>query len=337
MQEMVKDFFGRPLQDLRISVIDRCNFRCTYCMPAEVFGPDYAFLKDEFLLTFDEIERLAKVFVSIGVRKIRLTGGEPLLRKDLTKLIACLVKIDGLVDIGLTTNAIHLTKQAKALKEAGLHRVNVSLDAIDDDTFRNINGRNINTKPVIKGIIAAKEAGLEVKVNMVVKKGMNDHQVLPMAAYFKEQGITLRFIEFMDVGSTNGWNFDQVVTKRELIETIHGVYPLEQAEAHYFGEVAKRYRYVGTNVEVGFITSVSESFCSSCTRARISADGKFYTCLFATEGLDIRELLRDNLSDEELLHVIQDVWMNRKDRYSDERTEESAKNRPKIEMSYIGG
>ncbi|HGN6578970.1 GTP 3',8-cyclase MoaA [Bacillus cereus] len=337
MQEMVKDFFGRPLQDLRISVIDRCNFRCTYCMPAEIFGPEYAFLKDEFLLTFDEIERLAKLFVSIGVRKIRLTGGEPLLRKDLTKLIARLVKIDGLIDIGLTTNAIHLTKQAKALKEAGLHRVNVSLDAIDDDIFKNINGRNINTKPVIKGIIAAKEAGLEVKVNMVVKKEMNDHQVLPMAAYFKEQGITLRFIEFMDVGSTNGWNFDQVVTKRELIEMIHKVYPLEPAEAHYFGEVAKRYRYVGTNVEVGFITSVSESFCVSCTRARISADGKFYTCLFATEGLDVRELLRGNLSDEELLSVIQDVWMNRKDRYSDERTEESAKNRPKIEMSYIGG
>jgi len=337
MQEMVTDFFGRPLQDLRISVIDRCNFRCTYCMPAEVFGPDYAFLKDEFLLTFDEIERLAKVFVSIGVRKIRITGGEPLLRKDLTKLIARLVKIDGLVEIGLTTNAIHLTKQAKALKEAGLHRVNVSLDAIDDDIFRNINGRNINTKPVIKGIKAAKEAGLEVKVNMVVKKGMNDHQVLPMATYFKEQGITLRFIEFMDVGSTNGWNFDQVVTKQELIEMIHRVYPLEPAEAHYFGEVAKRYRYVGTNVEVGFITSVSESFCSSCTRARISADGKFYTCLFATEGLDVRKLLRGNLSDDELLSVIQDVWVNRKDRYSDERTEESAKNRPKIEMSYIGG
>ncbi|MGE1129070.1 GTP 3',8-cyclase MoaA [Bacillus wiedmannii] len=337
MQEMVTDFFGRPLQDLRISVIDRCNFRCTYCMPAEVFGPDYAFLKDEFLLTFDEIERLAKLFVSIGVRKIRLTGGEPLLRKDLTKLIARLVKIEGLVDIGLTTNAIHLTKQAKALKEAGLHRVNVSLDAIDDDVFKDINGRNINTKPVIKGIMAAKEAGLDVKVNMVVKKGMNDHQVLPMAAYFKVQGITLRFIEFMDVGSTNGWDFDQVVTKQELIEMIHSMYPLEPAEAHYFGEVAKRYRYVGTNVEVGFITSVSESFCSSCTRARISADGKFYTCLFATEGLDVRELLRGNLSDDELVSVIQNVWMNRKDRYSDERTEESAKNRPKIEMSYIGG
>ncbi|MGG5804636.1 GTP 3',8-cyclase MoaA [Bacillus mycoides] len=337
MQEKVKDFFGRPLQDLRISVIDRCNLRCTYCMPAEVFGPDYAFLKDEFLLTFDEIERLAKVFVSIGVRKIRLTGGEPLLRKDLTKLIERLVKIDGLVDIGLTTNAIHLTKQAKALKEAGLHRVNVSLDAIDDNVFRAINGRNMNTKPVLKGIMAAKEAGLEVKVNMVVKKGMNDHQVLPVATYFKEQGITLRFIEFMDVGSTNGWNFDQVITKRELIDMIHGVYPIESAEAHYFGEVAKRYRYVGTNVEVGFITSVSESFCSSCTRARISADGKFYTCLFATEGMDLRKLLRESLSDNELLKAIQYVWENRKDRYSDERTEESAKNRPKIEMSYIGG
>ncbi|MGW6191613.1 GTP 3',8-cyclase MoaA [Bacillus cereus] len=337
MQEKVKDFLGRPLQDLRISVIDRCNLRCTYCMPAEVFGPDYAFLKDEFLLTFDEIERLAKVFVSIGVRKIRLTGGEPLLRKDLTKLIERLVKIDGLVDLGLTTNAIHLTKQAKALKEAGLHRVNVSLDAIDDNVFRAINGRNMNTKPVLKGIMAAKEAGLEVKVNMVVKKGMNDHQVLPVAAYFKEQGISLRFIEFMDVGSTNGWNFDQVITKRELIDMIHGVYPIEPAEAHYFGEVAKRYRYVGTNVEVGFITSVSESFCSSCTRARISADGKFYTCLFATEGMDLRKLLRENLSDNELLKAIQDVWENRKDRYSDERTEESAKNRPKIEMSYIGG
>ncbi|MCW9131883.1 GTP 3',8-cyclase MoaA [Bacillus paramycoides] len=337
MQEKVKDFFGRPLQDLRISVIDRCNFRCTYCMPAEVFGPDYAFLKDEFLLTFDEIERLAKVFVSIGVRKIRLTGGEPLLRKDLTKLIARLAKLDGLVDIGLTTNAIHLTKQAKALKEAGLHRVNVSLDAIDDEVFRTINGRNINTKPVLKGIMAAKEVGLEVKVNMVVKKGMNDHQVLPMATYFKEQGISLRFIEFMDVGSTNGWNFDQVITKQELIDMIHQVYPIEPAESHYFGEVAKRYRYVGTDVEVGFITSVSESFCSSCTRARISADGKFYTCLFATEGMDLRKLLRENLSDNDLLKAIQGVWEDRKDRYSDERTEESAKNRPKIEMSYIGG
>ncbi|MDM5156887.1 GTP 3',8-cyclase MoaA [Bacillus sp. DX1.1] len=337
MREKIRDSLQRPLQDLRISVIDRCNFRCTYCMPAEVFGPEYAFLQDEFLLTFDEIERLAKLFVSIGVKKIRLTGGEPLLRKDLTQLIERLVKIEGLTDIGLTTNGIHLTKQAKALKEAGLQRVNVSLDAIEDDVFRKINGRNISTKPVLKGIAAAKAAGLEVKVNMVVKKGMNDSQILPMAAYFKEQEISLRFIEFMDVGSTNGWNFEQVITKQELIEKIGRVYPIEPAEPHYFGEVAKRYRYVGSDVEVGFITSVSESFCSSCTRARISADGKFYTCLFATKGTDLRTLLREDISDPDLLKVVQDVWGYRKDRYSDERTEETAKNRPKIEMSYIGG
>lgn len=337
MREKITDSLQRPLQDLRISVIDRCNFRCTYCMPAEVFGPDYAFLQEEFLLTFDEIERLAKLFVGMGVKKIRLTGGEPLLRKDLPKLIQRLAKLDGLTDIGLTTNGIHLTKQAKALKEAGLHRVNVSLDAIEDDVFREINGRNISTKPVLKGIAAAKEAGLDVKVNMVVKKGMNDGQILPMAAYFKEQKIPLRFIEFMDVGSTNGWNFEQVITKQELIEKISQVYPIEPVDPHYFGEVAKRYRYVDSDVEVGFITSVSESFCSSCTRARISADGKFYNCLFATKGTDLRSLLREGISDTDLLQVVQNIWEYRKDRYSDERTEESANNRPKIEMSYIGG
>ncbi|WP_243524887.1 GTP 3',8-cyclase MoaA [Bacillus pseudomycoides] len=337
MREKITDSLQRPLQDLRISVIDRCNFRCTYCMPAEVFGPDYAFLQEEFLLTFDEIERLAKMFVGMGVKKIRLTGGEPLLRKDLPKLIARLAKLEGLTDIGLTTNGIHLTKQAKALKEAGLHRVNVSLDAIEDDVFRKINGRNISTKPVLKGIVAAKAAGLDVKVNMVVKKGMNDSQILPMAAYFKEQGISLRYIEFMDVGSTNGWNFEQVITKQELIEKISQIYPIEPVDLHYFGEVAKRYRYVGSDTEVGFITSVSESFCSSCTRARISADGKFYTCLFATKGTDLRSLLREDISDTDLLKVVQNVWEYRQDRYSDERTEESANNRPKIEMSYIGG
>ncbi|PEY42481.1 GTP 3',8-cyclase MoaA [Bacillus cereus] len=337
MREKITDSLQRPLQDLRISVIDRCNFRCTYCMPAEVFGPDYAFLQEEFLLTFDEIERLAKMFVGMGVKKIRLTGGEPLLRKDLPKLIARLAKLEGLTDIGLTTNGIHLTKQAKALKEAGLNRVNVSLDAIEDDVFRKINGRNISTKPVLKGIAAAKAAGLDVKVNMVVKKGMNDSQILPMAAYFKEQGISLRYIEFMDVGSTNGWNFEQVITKQELIEKISQIYPIEPVDPHYFGEVAKRYRYVGSDTEVGFITSVSESFCSSCTRARISADGKFYTCLFATKGTDLRSLLREDISDTDLLKVVQNVWEYRQDRYSDERTEESANNRPKIEMSYIGG
>ncbi|WP_235184465.1 GTP 3',8-cyclase MoaA [Bacillus manliponensis] len=333
----MKDIWKRPLQDLRISVIDQCNFRCTYCMPAEVFGPEYAFLKEEFLLTFDEIERLAKLFVHIGVRKIRLTGGEPLLRKNMPELIERLARLEGLTDIGLTTNGIHLTKQAKSLYNAGLKRVNVSLDAIDDDVFQQINGRRVGTQPVRRGIEAAIEAGLEVKVNMVVKKGMNDDQVLKMASYCKERGISLRFIEFMDVGSTNGWNFDQVITKEQLIEMIHKVYPIEPLDPHYFGEVAKRYRYIGSEAEIGFITSVSESFCSSCTRARISAEGKLFTCLFATEGTDLRTLLREGISDKELLAVVKDVWNKRSDRYSDERTEESANNRPKIEMSYIGG
>ncbi|OJD64392.1 MULTISPECIES: GTP 3',8-cyclase MoaA [Bacillus] len=337
MYEKMRDSLERPLQDLRISVIDRCNFRCTYCMPAEVFGPDYAFLQEEFLLTFDEIERLARLFISMGVEKIRLTGGEPLLRKDLPKLIARLAKLEGLKDIGLTTNGIHLAKQAKLLKEAGLKRVNISLDAIEDHVFQKINGRNVSTKPVLKGIEAAKEAGLEVKVNMVVKKGMNDNQILLMARYFKEQEIQLRFIEFMDVGSTNGWNFGQVITKEQVIEEINRVYPLKPVTPRYFGEVAKLYRYVGSNAEVGFITSVSESFCSSCTRARISADGKFFTCLFGTKGTDLRTLLQENISDASLLKILKHTWEFRKDRYSDERTAESTKKRPKIEMSYIGG
>ncbi|KLA33658.1 GTP 3',8-cyclase MoaA [Bacillus cereus] len=337
MHEKMKDFLERPLQDLRISVIDRCNFRCTYCMPAEVFGSDYAFLQEEFLLTFNEIERLARLFISMGVEKIRLTGGEPLLRKDLPKLIARLTKLEGLKDIGLTTNGIHLAKQAKALKDAGLKRVNISLDAIEDHVFQKINGRNVSTKPVLKGIEAAKAAGLEVKVNMVVKKGMNDSQILPMAQYFKEQEIQLRFIEFMDVGSTNGWNFEQVITKEQLIEKINRVYPIEPVQSRYFGEVAKLYRYVGSDAEVGFITSVSESFCSSCTRARISADGKFYTCLFGEKGTDLRTLLRENISDVSLLKILQHTWRYRTDRYSDERTVESTNKRPKVEMSYIGG
>lgn len=337
MHENMKDSLKRPLQDLRISVIDRCNFRCTYCMPAEVFGPDYAFLQKECLLTFNEIERLARLFISMGVNKIRLTGGEPLLRKDLPKLIARLTNLEGLKDIGLTTNGIHLAKQAKALKDAGLKRVNISLDAIEDHVFKKINGRNVSTKPVLKGIEAANAAGLEVKVNMVVKKGMNDSQILHMARYFKEKEIQLRFIEFMDVGSTNGWNFEEVITKEQLIEKINRVYPIEPAQPHYFGEVAKLYRYVGSNAEVGFITSVSESFCSSCTRARISADGKFFTCLFGAKGTDLRTLLRENISDASLLKILNDTWRYRTDRYSDERTVENTSKRPKVEMSYIGG
>ncbi|PAD88514.1 GTP 3',8-cyclase MoaA [Niallia circulans] len=334
---MLQDRLGRPLQDLRISVIDRCNFRCTYCMPREIFGKDFSFLPKDQLLSFEEIERLAKLFVQLGVRKIRLTGGEPLLRRDIATLIEKLAAIDGLEDIGLTTNGILLGKMAKSLKQAGLERVNVSLDALDDKVFQSINDSGIPTKKILDSIEQARKAGLSVKVNMVVKKGMNDQQVIPMAKYFKEQEIPLRYIEFMDVGQTNGWDFSQVITKKQLFEQLSQHFELEPVDSAYIGEVAKRYRYVGTNAEVGFITSVSESFCSTCTRARLAADGKFYTCLFASGGLDLRTLLRFNADDQTILQSIVPTWKNRNDRYSDERTEESAKHRKKMEMSYIGG
>ncbi|WP_425401982.1 GTP 3',8-cyclase MoaA [Gracilibacillus lacisalsi] len=336
-QSVITDKFGRALQDLRISVTDRCNFRCRYCMPREIFGKDFAFLPKEHLLSFEEIERLTKVFLNLGVRKIRLTGGEPLLRRDITTLIERLSHLNGLQDIGLTTNAVLLGKMAEDLKKAGLKRVNVSLDAIDDDTFMQINDSNVRTQPVIDSIMKAKETGLGVKVNMVVKKGMNDHQVIPMAKFFKELGVTLRFIEFMDVGQSNGWDFQHVVTKKEMYDRISEQFELEPVDPAYFGEVAKRYRYKGTNTEVGFITSVSESFCSSCTRARIAADGLFFTCLFAGEGLNLKDILRGGATDEEVRDTIVSRWKYRDDRYSDERTEESARNRKKIEMSYIGG
>ncbi|MEZ2717994.1 GTP 3',8-cyclase MoaA [Niallia circulans] len=334
---MLQDRLGRPLQDLRISVIDRCNFRCTYCMPREIFGKDFSFLPKDQLLSFEEIERLAKLFVQLGVRKIRLTGGEPLLRRDIATLIEKLAAIDGLEDIGLTTNGMLLGKMAKSLKQAGLERVNVSLDALDDKVFQSINDSGIPTKKILDSIEQARKAGLSVKVNMVVKKGMNDQQVIPMAKYFKEQEIPLRYIEFMDVGQTNGWDFSQVITKKQLFEQLSQHFELEPVDSAYIGEVAKRYRYVGTNAEVGFITSVSESFCSTCTRARLAADGKFYTCLFASGGLDLRTLLRSNADNQTILQSIVPTWKNRNDRYSDERTEESAKYRKKMEMSYIGG
>ena len=334
---MITDKFGRPLQDLRISVTDRCNFRCTYCMPKEIFGKDYAFMPKDHLLNFEEIERLAKIFVELGVNKIRLTGGEPLLRRDLPTLIEKLSVIEGLEDIGLTTNASLLYHTAQKLKDAGLKRVNVSLDALDNTLFQAINDSGVTTERVLKGMRKAKEVGLEVKVNMVVKKGMNDHEVVPMAKFFKEEGITLRYIEFMDVGQTNGWNFSKVVTKKELFDDLSNHFELEPVDPSYLGEVAQRYRYKGTTTEVGFITSVSESFCSTCTRARIAADGKFYTCLFASEGFDLREIVRSGVDNEAIKAAIVPTWEKRDDRYSDERTEETAKNRKKIEMSYIGG
>jgi cyclic pyranopterin phosphate synthase len=336
-RQPLKDRLGRPIRDLRISVTDRCNFRCSYCMPKEVFGDDYAFLPKQELLSFEEIYRLTQVFVSMGVKKIRLTGGEPLLRRGLPELIKRIFSVEGVEDVGLTTNGLLLKQHGPALYEAGLRRLNISLDALEPDLFGKLNGRGVSSSPILQNIDFAKELGFEIKVNMVVQKGVNEHEILPMAAYFKEKGLTLRYIEFMDVGNDNGWSFQKVVTKKEILEQLQSAHELEPVDQDYFGEVAKRYRYKGSESQVGFITSVSESFCSSCTRARLSSDGKFYTCLFAAEGFDIRELIRSGLSDAELLAAVSSVWEQRSDRYSDERTEQTAKNRKKIGMSYIGG
>ena len=334
---IIKDKLNRPLHDLRISVIDRCNFRCQYCMPADQFGPDFEFLPKSALLSYEEIERLGKIFVSLGVEKIRLTGGEPLLRKDLPILVKKLSAIEGLLDIGLTTNGVLLPKFAKQLKEAGLKRVNVSLDTLDDELFGKINGRGVGTGPVLDGIEAAKQAGLGVKINMVVKKGLNDSEIIPMAAYCKENGLELRYIEFMDVGSTNGWKMDDVITKKQIYYLLKEQFELEPVDPAYYGEVAKLYRYKDKDVNVGFITSVSESFCSSCTRSRLSANGQIFTCLFNGNGHDIRNFMRNGASDEEIRERVSTIWTGRDDRYSDERTAETYKNRKKIEMSYIGG
>jgi GTP 3',8-cyclase len=333
----VKDKLNRPLRDLRISVIDRCNFRCQYCMPAELFGPDFVFLPKSELLSYEEIERIAKIFVGLGVEKIRLTGGEPLLRKDLPLLVEKIASIKGLKDIGLTTNGVLLPKYAHELKAAGLQRVNVSLDSLNDELFGQINGRNVGTKPVLDGIKAAMEAGLGVKINMVVKKGLNDSEIVSMAKYCKDHGLQLRFIEYMDVGSTNGWKMDDVVTKKEIYHLLKEHFSLQPVDPNYYGEVAKRYRYEDNQVEVGFITSVSESFCSTCTRSRLSANGQLFTCLFNGNGHDIRDFMRNGASDEDLKARVIEIWQGRGDRYSDERTAETVANRKKIEMSYIGG
>ncbi|MEK5054073.1 GTP 3',8-cyclase MoaA [Niallia sp. FSL K6-0212] len=333
----MKDLLNRPLRDLRISVIDRCNLRCQYCMPKEIFGPDYPFLPPSELLTYDEIERIAKIFVELGVEKIRLTGGEPLLRKDLPVLVDRLIRLEGLEDIALTTNGIFLPKYAHDLKEAGLKRVNISLDSINDELFGQMNGRNVGAATVKKGIEAAQNAGLGIKINMVIKKGMNDSEIIPMATYCKENELELRFIEYMDVGSTNGWKMKDVITKKEIYAKLQEAFELEPVEADYFGEVAKKYKYKDANVLVGFITSVSESFCSSCTRARLSANGQLYTCLFNGNGHNIRDFLREGADDSALEGFIKNIWEQRRDRYSDERTEETVKQRKKVEMSYIGG
>ncbi|MBM6644614.1 GTP 3',8-cyclase MoaA [Bacillus sp. RIT 809] len=338
MKSVTLDKLDRPLKDLRISVTDRCNFRCRYCMPEEIFGRDYAFLSNDKILSFDEIERITRIFVSLGVRKLRITGGEPLLRKDLPELIQRLNEIDGVEDIGLTTNGSLLKKFAPDLYKAGLSRVTVSLDSLNEERFSYLNGNRSKVKTVLAGIQAAAEAGMKIKMNMVVQKGKNEQDIVQMAEYFKENKHILRFIEYMDVGNFNGWELSEVVSKQEIVEMIHKVIPLERIEANYPGEVATRYRYIGSDEEIGIISSVTDSFCSSCTRARISAEGKLYTCLFASKGNDLKELLRSGYTDEAITNIIRDIWNNRSDRYSDERlSNTNNKTMPKIEMSHIGG
>ena len=332
----LKDRRGRAVHDLRISVTDRCNFRCVYCMPRSVFGADYPFLPRTELLSFEEISRIARRFAARGVRKIRITGGEPLLRKHVENLIELLARIPQ-IELTLTTNGVLLPKMARRLKDAGLNRVTVSLDAIDDPTFRLMNDADYPVAAVLEGIAAARDAGLgPVKVNMVVKRGVNDQGVVDMARHFRGTGHILRFIEFMDVGSSNGWKMDSVVPSREIIERIGSEFAVEQIDPNYTGEVAERWRYLDGSGEIGVISSVTQAFCSTCSRIRLSTEGKLYTCLFAQSGHDLRGLLRAGASDLELDRTIAAVWQNREDRYSEIRTANTAGLR-KIEMSYIGG
>jgi cyclic pyranopterin phosphate synthase len=329
----VADTLGRPLRDLRISVTDRCNFRCVYCMPKEVFGADHRFLERRELLSFEEIARVAGLFVGLGVQKIRLTGGEPLVRRDLERLVELLAPLGA--ELTLTTNASLLPQKAEALARAGLDRITVSLDSLDDVTFQALNDVDFPGARVLAGIDAAAAAGLPVKVNSVIKRGVNEREIVPLAAHFREAGHTLRFIEYMDVGSTNGWRLDDVVPAAELVALVAREHPLEPVDPNYRGEVARRYRYLDGRGEIGVIASVTQPFCGDCTRARISADGKLYTCLFAVRGHDLRALLRSESSDE-LEETIRAVWTRRADRYSEIRTADTHALR-KVEMSYIGG
>jgi cyclic pyranopterin phosphate synthase len=337
----VLDTRGRHLADLRISVTDRCNFRCQYCMPRSVFGSDYQFLPQRELLTFEELERLARLFVEHGVRKIRLTGGEPLLRKNLEELVeklARLVTSDGApVEVTLTTNGSLLTRKAQSLKDAGLSRITVSLDALDDQIFRRMNDADFSVHQVLEGIDAASRVGLgPLKVNMVVQRGVNDAEVIPLLTHFRGTGHVVRFIEFMDVGATNGWRHDQVVPSADLIRAIDAVFPIDVLQPNYPGEVANRWRYRDGQGEIGVISSVSQPFCGDCTRARLSTDGSVYTCLFATYGTDLRKMLRGGADDLMLSNAIRSIWEARQDRYSEIRSDASAA-LPKVEMSYIGG
>lgn len=346
-QATLLDRLGRPLRDLRISVTDRCNFRCPYCMPAEIFGERYQFLPRVELLTFEEIRRLTQIFAGLGAVKVRLTGGEPLIRADLPRLVGMLSGVEGIQDVAMTTNAYLLSKYARPLREAGLQRVTISLDSLDVDVFKQMNGRSFSTEPVLEGIRAAEDAALTpIKINCVVQRGVNDHTLVDLARRFKGTGHIVRFIEFMDVGTINGWDLSQVVPSKEVVQMINAQFPLEPAEASYRGEVAQRYRYKDGSGEVGMIASVTQPFCGDCTRARLTTDGKLVTCLFAAGGKDLRGPLRDGASDEEIRNIVLGTWSKRTDRYSEERTEETlkdperakgSKGQRKIEMYQIGG
>jgi GTP 3',8-cyclase len=334
----VNDQLGRGLRDLRISVTDRCNFRCCYCMPRDVFGTDFPFMKSAELLSFEEIARLARIFAGLGVRKLRLTGGEPLLRHGIERLVEQLVAIDGVDDVALTTNGSLLASKAQALRDAGLTRVTVSLDSLDPQTFRAMSDVKIPVSRVVDGIAAAADAGLTpVKINAVVKRGVNDGQdILDLAAFGRQHGYIVRFIEFMDVGNANGWRMDEVVPAAEIVEAISAVWRLQPVDPTYVGEVATRYRYLDGAGEIGVITSITQPFCGTCTRARLSAKGELYTCLFSGLGHDLRALLRGGASDDEIEKRITGIWRGRSDRYSAQRTTATL-GLPKVEMSYIGG
>ena len=337
-KSLVADTLGRPVRDLRLSVTDRCNFRCPYCMPAEIFGERYQFLPKPELLTFEEITRLTRIMVKFGVTKVRLTGGEPLVRTEVELLVGMLAKINGVNDLTLTTNGFLLAQKAQALREAGLHRVTVSLDSLDDDVFKEMNGRGHDAKRVLEGIRVAEEVGLlPIKINAVVQRGVNDHTIVELARHFKGTGHIVRFIEFMDVGSLNDWKMDSVVPSAEVIERIDAVFPLEPVGPNYPGEVAERYRYSDGSGEIGVISSVTVPFCGDCTRARLSPDGKLVTCLFASVGFDLKGPMRAGATDRELEEMVERVWRARTDRYSEERTALTGPQPKKIEMYQIGG
>ena len=333
----VHDLFGRPLRDLRVSVTDRCNMRCDYCMPAEVFGPDHAFLPRAEILTFEEIARVVRAAAGLGARKVRLTGGEPLLRRDLPALVRLLAEVPGVEDLALTTNGLLLAAQARELQQAGLHRVTVSLDALDEGLFRRLTGSSRPVGDVLEGMKAARRSGLGVKVNCVVQSGVNEDEVLPLASLCREEGWVLRFIEFMDVGNHNRWERAAVVASAVLRDRLEEAFGLVQVEPACRGEVARRYGYADGRGEVGFVSSITEPFCRDCNRARLTADGQLVTCLFAAGGPDLRGLLRDGTDDRALASFLRGVWEGRSDRYSELRAALPPGGRSKVEMSYVGG